>query len=156
VIIKLSSDGGDSGSKKCKRGCSGTSGGVWPSLRLAEVWSLDSGSRLLVVAFGRNVASVAVTMFSRSVYLTKGVYELCTCNAICKDSAAISFITVQLKKSILVNFDVSNNNSILSSLAVIAFQTCIRQVSCSDPIRTLTCSYSLFPPPLHNECRSLS
>jgi hypothetical protein len=33
--LKLSSDGGNSGSKKCKQGY----GGVWWSLHLAKVWS---------------------------------------------------------------------------------------------------------------------
>jgi hypothetical protein len=37
--LKLSSDGGDSGSKKYKRGY----GGVWRRLRLAEVWSQAVG-----------------------------------------------------------------------------------------------------------------
>jgi hypothetical protein len=37
--LKLSSDGGDSGSKKCERGYGGAYGGVWRSLRLAGVWS---------------------------------------------------------------------------------------------------------------------
>jgi hypothetical protein len=35
--LKLSSDGGNSGSKKCKRGYGGAYGGVWRSLRLAGV-----------------------------------------------------------------------------------------------------------------------
>jgi hypothetical protein len=34
--LKLVSDGGDSGSKKCKRGCGGTYGGVWGGLISAE------------------------------------------------------------------------------------------------------------------------
>jgi hypothetical protein len=37
--LKLSSDGGDSGGKKRKRGHGGDYGGVWWSLRLAAVWS---------------------------------------------------------------------------------------------------------------------
>jgi hypothetical protein len=37
--LKLSSDGGDSGNKKCKRGCGGAYGGIRRSLRLAGVWS---------------------------------------------------------------------------------------------------------------------
>jgi hypothetical protein len=36
--LKLSSDGGDFGRKKCKRGYGGAYGGVWQSLRLAGVW----------------------------------------------------------------------------------------------------------------------
>jgi hypothetical protein len=41
--MKLSSDGSDSGSKKCKRGYGGANGGVWWSLRLAKVWSQAVG-----------------------------------------------------------------------------------------------------------------
>jgi hypothetical protein len=37
--LKLCSDGGDSGSKKFKRGC----GGVWLNLCLAGVWSQAVG-----------------------------------------------------------------------------------------------------------------
>jgi hypothetical protein len=37
--LKLSSEGGDSGSKKCKRGYGDAYDGVWQSLRLAGVWS---------------------------------------------------------------------------------------------------------------------
>jgi hypothetical protein len=43
---KLASDGGDSGSKKCKRGY----GGVWRSLRLAGVWSQAVGFMLVRLA----------------------------------------------------------------------------------------------------------
>jgi hypothetical protein len=50
--LKLSSDGGDSGSKNCKRGYGGAYGGG-----LAES------------AFGGNVASVAVKMFSHLIVL---------------------------------------------------------------------------------------
>jgi hypothetical protein len=53
--LKLSSHGGDSGSKKFKRGY----GGVWRSL--------ESGGRFCVGAFGRNLASVAVKMFSHLI-----------------------------------------------------------------------------------------
>jgi hypothetical protein len=42
-ILKLSPDGGDSGSKKCKRGYGGAYGGVWRSLRLMIVWSQAVG-----------------------------------------------------------------------------------------------------------------
>jgi hypothetical protein len=44
--FKLISDGGDSGSKKCKRGC----GGVWRSVRLARVWSQAVGFVLVRLA----------------------------------------------------------------------------------------------------------
>jgi tRNA G26 N,N-dimethylase Trm1 len=88
--LKLSSDGGNVGSKKCKRGY----GGVWRSLRSADVWNLESGGRFFVGAIGRNLASVAVKMFSHLIYLRKTFYKR-TFNAICKDNAAINCITVQ-------------------------------------------------------------
>jgi hypothetical protein len=40
---KLSSDSGDSGKRRCKRGYGGAYGGVWRSLRLAGVWSQAVG-----------------------------------------------------------------------------------------------------------------
>jgi hypothetical protein len=46
----LSSDGGDSGSKKCKRRCGSTYCGVWRSLRLAGVWSQAVGFVLVRLA----------------------------------------------------------------------------------------------------------
>jgi hypothetical protein len=61
--LKLSSNGGDCGSKKCERGYGGAYGEVWRSLRLVGIWSLESGGRFCVGAFGRNLASVAVKMF---------------------------------------------------------------------------------------------
>jgi hypothetical protein len=66
--LKLSSDGGDCGSKRWKRDYGGAYGGVWRSLRLAGVWSLKSvGKFFFNDAFGRNLASVAVKMFSRLI-----------------------------------------------------------------------------------------
>jgi hypothetical protein len=58
--LKLISDGSDCSSKKCKRGYGSAYGGVW--------WSLESGGRFLVYAFGRNMASVKVKMFSHLIY----------------------------------------------------------------------------------------
>jgi hypothetical protein len=52
--LKLSLDGGDSGSKKCKKGY----GGVWQSLHLVGVWSQVAGFVLV------RLASVTVKMFS--------------------------------------------------------------------------------------------
>jgi hypothetical protein len=91
--LKLRSDGGDSGNKKCKRGY----GGVWRSVRLAKVWSLQSGDRFCIGAFGRNLASVAVKVFSHLIYFIK-IYKFCTFNAICNQNAEINCITVQHKK----------------------------------------------------------
>jgi hypothetical protein len=48
--FKVSSEGGDSGSKKCKRGYGGAHGGVWRSVRLAIVWSQAVGFVLLRLA----------------------------------------------------------------------------------------------------------
>jgi hypothetical protein len=96
--LKLSSDGGDYGSKKCKRGCGGAYGGVWRSPRLAGVWSQAVG-----FVFGKNLASVAVKMFSHLIYLKKKSYTFCTFNAICKDDAEISCITVQHKRDLFLS-----------------------------------------------------
>jgi hypothetical protein len=68
---KLGSDDGDSGSKKCERGYGGAYSELWRSLRLARVCGLESGGRFCVGAFGRNLASVAVKMFSHLIYLRR-------------------------------------------------------------------------------------
>jgi hypothetical protein len=49
--LKLSFDDGDSGSKKCKRGCGGAYDGIWRSLRLAGVWSPGFSRREDVFTF---------------------------------------------------------------------------------------------------------
>jgi hypothetical protein len=101
---KLSSDGGDSGSNKCKKQ-------LWWRLMwgLAESvfgGSLESGSRICVGAFGRNLASVAVKMFSDLIYFIKKFYKCYSFNAIRRDAAAINCITIQHKKKFIpVNFD---------------------------------------------------
>jgi hypothetical protein len=48
--LKLSFDGGNSGSKKCKRGYGGAYDGVWRSLLLAGVWTQAVGFVLLRLA----------------------------------------------------------------------------------------------------------
>jgi hypothetical protein len=109
--LKFSSDGGDSGNNKCKRNYDGAYGGVWRSVRLAGFWGLESDGRFCVGAFGRNLASVAVKMFSRSIHFIKKFYECRTFNAICKDNAAINCInTSTQKRLIFVNFDESYAN----------------------------------------------
>jgi len=60
--LKLRPDGSDSGGKKCKRGYRGDCG---------RVWSLESGGRFCVSAFDRNLASVAMKMFSRLIYFLR-------------------------------------------------------------------------------------
>jgi hypothetical protein len=46
-------------------------GGVWQSLHLMGVRSLESDSRFSVGAYGRNLASVTVKMFSHLIYFIK-------------------------------------------------------------------------------------
>jgi hypothetical protein len=48
--FKLSFDGCDSGSMKCKRGYGSAYGGVWRGVRLAEVWSQVVGFVLVSLA----------------------------------------------------------------------------------------------------------
>jgi hypothetical protein len=88
--LKLSSDGGDSRSKKCRRGYGCAYGGVW--------WCLLSGSRFCVGAFGRNLASVAVKMFLHLICFVQKFYKFCTFSAICKDNTEVNCIIVQDKK----------------------------------------------------------
>jgi hypothetical protein len=67
---------------------------------------MESGGRFCVVAFDRNLASVAVKIFSHLIYFIKKLYKCCTFNAVCKDNAAINCIIFQHKKvSFPVNFD---------------------------------------------------
>jgi hypothetical protein len=80
--LQSSSDSGDSGSKKWKRSYGGAYGAVWQSLRFARVWSLKSGSRFCVSAFGRNLASVAVKIFTHFIYFIKKFYTFCIFNVI--------------------------------------------------------------------------
>jgi hypothetical protein len=42
--------------------------------------SLESGGRFCVCVFGRNLASVAVNMFSHLIYIIKECYISCTFN----------------------------------------------------------------------------
>jgi hypothetical protein len=55
--------------------------------------SLESGGQFCVGAFGRNLASAAVKMFSHLIYFIKKFCK-CTFIAICKDNAAINYIAV--------------------------------------------------------------
>jgi hypothetical protein len=57
--MKLNSYGGDAGSKKIKGGYGGACGGVWRSL--------ESGGRVCVGAFVRNLVSAAVKMLSHLI-----------------------------------------------------------------------------------------
>jgi hypothetical protein len=84
--LKLSSDGGDSGSKKLKRGY----GGVWRSLGLAGVWSRGGGVGFVLVHLVGIWLHSPLKMFSRLIYFVKKFYKFCTLNAIYKDNAAIN------------------------------------------------------------------
>jgi hypothetical protein len=64
---------------------------VAPMVGSAFGGSLESSGRFCVGAFGRNLASVAVKMFSHLIYFMKKFYKFCTFNTICKDNAAINY-----------------------------------------------------------------
>jgi hypothetical protein len=70
----------------------------WGLAESAFSGSLESGGRFCVGAFGRNMASVAVKIFSNSIYFIKKSFNFCTFNAICKDKSAIHCMIVQYKK----------------------------------------------------------
>jgi hypothetical protein len=91
--LKLSYDGGDSDSNKCKPGYSGACGGVQQS---AFVESLES-------AVGFVLVRLAGIRCREDVFTFKTFYKLCTFNAICKDTAAIYYITVQRRKGSFVS-----------------------------------------------------
>jgi hypothetical protein len=113
--LKLSSDGGDSGSKKYMR----SYGMVWRSLCLAGV--CESGGRFCVGAFGRNLASIAVKMFSHSIYFVKKFYKFCNFNAICKDNAAINCITVQHTKKVRSGQLLTSNSPLVPEIMYISY-----------------------------------
>jgi hypothetical protein len=66
----------------------------WGLAESAFGGNLESGGRFCVGAFGRNLASVAVKMFSHSIYFENKLYKSCAFSAICKDNAAINCITI--------------------------------------------------------------
>jgi hypothetical protein len=93
--IKLSSDGGDSGNKNCKRGFRSACGEVWRNMRLVGVWRQGVGFvlvRLARIWLSRREDSIIFNI------LKKTYYKFCTFNAICKDNAAVNFITSRHKK----------------------------------------------------------
>jgi hypothetical protein len=55
--LNLSFDGGDSDSKKCKRGYRGAYGEVWRNFPLGRIWSLVSGDRFYVGSFDSHINS---------------------------------------------------------------------------------------------------
>jgi hypothetical protein len=56
---------------------------------------LETGGLFCVGAFGRNLALVAVKMFSHLIYLKKKFYKFCTFKTISKDKAATNLIIPQ-------------------------------------------------------------
>jgi hypothetical protein len=60
--------------------------------------SLESDGRFRGGAFDRNLAPVAVRMFSRLIYVKDKLCKSCSFNAICKGIATIKCITAQHKK----------------------------------------------------------
>jgi hypothetical protein len=68
--LKLSTDGDDSGSKKC--------------YEAMIALMVESGGRLCVGAFGGNLASVAVKMFSHLIYFIQTFCIFSIFIAICK------------------------------------------------------------------------
>jgi hypothetical protein len=88
--LKLSYDGGNYGSKKCKWGY----GGVWQSLCSLGVWSWVVGFvlvHLTGICFSRHE-----DVFNLN-YLIKKFYKFCTSNVVCKNNA-MNCIAVQHKK----------------------------------------------------------
>jgi hypothetical protein len=65
-----------------------------------RIWQESgSGGRFCVGAFGINLVSVTMKMFSYLIYFIKKFYKFCTFNVICKDNVAINYIIVQHKKN---------------------------------------------------------
>jgi hypothetical protein len=91
-MLKLRSDGGDSGSKKCKVVNGGICVGVWRSFWLAECTC-----PICVGAFGTNLSSF-VKIFWHLIYFIKIFNALFAFNAPCKSNAAMNIITAHQKK----------------------------------------------------------
>jgi hypothetical protein len=70
----------------------------WGIAESAFGGSLESGGRFYVGAFGRNLASVTVKMFSHLIQFIKKFYKFCDFNAIFKYNAARNCTVVQQKK----------------------------------------------------------
>jgi hypothetical protein len=75
--LKISSDRGDSVSKKCRRGYGGAYGEVWRSLRLAGAWS--RAGQFCVRAFDFSRPEDVFTL--NLSYFTKKFYKICIFNA---------------------------------------------------------------------------
>jgi hypothetical protein len=71
---------------------------------------------VLCCAFGRNLASVAVKMFSHLTYFMKKLYKFCAFNAMCKDNAVLLLFST--KKAISVKFEESHYASSIITLVL--------------------------------------
>jgi hypothetical protein len=91
--LRLNSDGGDFGRRKCKRRYGDAYGTAWRRLRLARLWSQAVGF-VLVRLEGIWLQSRA-DVFTLNLLYEK--YKFCTSNTIFKSSAAINSITIQYK-----------------------------------------------------------
>jgi hypothetical protein len=113
---KLSSDGGESGSKKCKRGYGGAYGVIWRSLCLAGVWSQVVG---FVLVFDRNLASVAVKMCSHLVLLKRHFINCVLSMRFANIKLQYIVLLFNTKRFIPVNFDGSYyaSNRIITTTA---------------------------------------
>jgi hypothetical protein len=60
---------------------------------------MESGCQFCVRTFGTNLASFAI-VFSHLIYFVKKPYKFYIFNAICKDDAAVNYITTQRREII--------------------------------------------------------
>jgi hypothetical protein len=99
--LKLSSDGGNSGSKVWKRSYGGDNGGEW-RLLLVGVWSQAAGfvlGCLVEIDFSRHKDG-----FPFYVFFVNKFYKFWISNAICEDSATIDCITVKVPINISLQY----------------------------------------------------
>jgi hypothetical protein len=80
----------------------------------ACVWPESGDSRFCVGAFGRNLFSVAVRMFSHLIYLINRFYKYYTFNAVYKDNSAINCITVEHRKDSFPSTFTGHNTLIIT------------------------------------------
>jgi hypothetical protein len=80
--FNVSSDSGDSGNKNTNMAV------VALMVGSDEGWSVKLGGRFCFSAFGRNLASVTVKLFSHLIYVIMKFYIYYTYRAICKDNPA--------------------------------------------------------------------
>lgn len=56
---------------------------------------LESGGRSYAGAFGRNLRSVVMMVFSHLINLCTRIYRFCTFNAICRDNDVVTCMIVR-------------------------------------------------------------